>query len=67
MIALLNFADHRPVLFFFSLLICAWVAIAPFRYAFKMYNRHIRARNIAARGWPPPSLDADGDVVERER
>ena len=37
---------------------------APFRYAFKAYNRKVRSRNIAAHGWPTnPLMDADGDIV----
>ncbi len=28
---------------------------------FRFWNRFLRSRNIDARGWPPPHLDADGD------
>lgn len=41
-----------------------WTIQAPFSLAFRAYNRALRSRNIAARGWPTaPLMDADGDIV----
>lgn len=41
-----------------------WAFTSPFYYAFKAYNRHLRAANIRAHGWPRnPLMDADGDIV----
>ncbi len=31
-------------------------------WPFRLVNRYLRSRNIAARGWPPEYLDADGDL-----
>lgn len=59
--AFYEFAIASPWLAFIA--ICAiyytlkWIIFAPFR----MVNRICRSRNIVARGWPPPHLDADGD------
>ncbi len=40
------------------------ILTTPFNMAFKMYNRHLRARNIAAHGYPTnPLMDADGDII----
>ena len=40
------------------------VLTAPFGFAFKAYNRTLRAKNIRAHGWPTAKLmDADGDIV----
>lgn len=59
--ATLAFMDESPFLSFFLALIIGHTLVAPFRYAFKAYNRRLRSRNIAAKGWPPAHLDADGD------
>ncbi len=65
---LLNFAGEHPVLAFLLAVVVANVATAPFRYGFKAYNRSLRARNIAARGWPAnPLMDADGDIVHPDK
>jgi hypothetical protein len=56
-----QFWHEHPVLAFFAL--CAayytlkWIVRTPFH----MWNRLMRHKNIAAQGWPPPHLDADGD------
>lgn len=63
---LMVFAGAHPVLTFFMGLILASVVTAPFRYAFRAYNRTLRSRNIQARGWPPAHLDADGDFKKKE-
>lgn len=45
-----------------------WIlASIPFHFVFKCWNRYMRSRNIAARGWPPPHCDADGDAVEPDK
>lgn len=66
----LNFMGDHPVLTWFlawGLWPVCWmisaVATTPFRLAFRAYNRRLRAKNIAAHGWPAnPIMDADGDI-----
>jgi len=47
-----------------------WILVCvPFTCVFRCWNRYLRHRNIAARGWPPEHCDADGDFAtppERE-
>lgn len=58
------FADHHPLVSFFMLGIVAGTITAPLRWAWMAYNRHLRHKNIIARGWPTaPLMDADGDIV----
>lgn len=59
-----DFAGHHPFLTLFLAIIAASAFGAPFRYAFLAWNRTLRSRNIAARGWPPGHLDADGDFMK---
>lgn len=68
---LLSFMGENPWLTW-ALAWCVWpigwtisaVLTAPFSYSLKAYNRHLRAKNIAAHGWPTnPLMDADGDIV----
>lgn len=61
-----EFATANPGYAFLIVLTIAWAVVQPFRYAFAVYNRTIRARNIAAHGWPTAPIDADGDVVYPE-
>ena len=56
-----TFAGEHPWLTFFLACIGASVVIAPFRFLWSAWNRYLRSKNIAARGWPPAHLDADGD------
>lgn len=66
-----NFAAAHPFLTWFlawGIWPVCWAAVAiwsaPFSYAFKAYNRHLRARNIWMYGWPNRHLmDADGNIV----
>lgn len=62
-----NFAREHWFIALLMLLIVAAAAktviVAPFKYSFMAYNRSVRARNIAAHGWPTAPVDADGDVV----
>jgi hypothetical protein len=55
-----EFMTGSPWLSVGMALILAYIIAWPFR----LVNRWIRHRNIAARGWPPPHLDADGDRHE---
>jgi hypothetical protein len=55
-----DLAKSNPWLAFFL----AWMAVWLLALPFKLVNRWIRHRNITASGWPPPHLDADGDVKE---
>ena len=58
---LFQFASENPWLAFFLALIVSSTIVAPFKIAFQAYNRKLRSMNIAAHGWPPAHLDADGD------
>lgn len=53
-----KFASESPWLTFFLACVVAQFLSWPFR----LVNRWIRSRNIAAQGWPPFHLDADGDT-----
>ena len=61
-----EFANEHPEATFLIVVVLACAATAPFFFAFLAYNQMLRSRNIVARGWPPPHLDADGDVIEKE-
>lgn len=54
-----DFANSSPI----TTVILAYLLMAPVRYAFRAYNRHLRSKNIALHGWPTAPIDADGDVV----
>lgn len=55
-------AQSNPWLAFFLAWLVIWLLALPFR----LVNRWIRHKNIVARGWPPPGIDADGDQVKEE-
>jgi len=57
-----DFANGNPII----ALILAYILMSPVRYAFRAYNRRLRAKNIALHGWPTAPIDADGDVVYPE-
>lgn len=59
---LLQFAEAHPFLAFIVVCSVYYFVTFPFRLA----NRWIRHRNIKTAGWPPPYLDADGDIIEPE-
>lgn len=59
---LIYFANNHPLYFLLCLAVAAWALVQPLRYAFLCYNRRLRSLNIREKGWPPPPLDADGDV-----
>jgi hypothetical protein len=52
------FAGEHPVFVF----LLAWLLCWTMSWPFRLVNRWIRHRNIAAKGWPPFHLDADGDT-----
>lgn len=64
---ILAFAGEHPVLawcFAWAVWPICGIFTAPFKYAFRAYNRKIRGGNIRAHGWPTnPLMDADGDIV----
>lgn len=60
------FAGDHPVLTFVLFWLACWVAVVAIQQPFRMWNRWLRHRNIAAHGWPTPPLDADGDVIRRK-
>jgi len=62
MSALLVFSAEHPVLAFIAMLCLTSVALAAIRTIFFLLpNRILRTIRVAARGWPPPHCDADGD------
>jgi len=58
-----EFAESHPLITLALAMIAAGTVTAPFRYAFRAYNRTLRSRNIALHGWPTAPIDADGEVV----
>lgn len=56
--SIFEFMGSNPVLTFFL----ACIASSLVAWPFKLINRWIRHRNIAAAGWPPFHLDGDGDT-----
>lgn len=60
---ILTFADSHPFLSCLVIIVGCEIITAPIKYAFKAYNRSLRAKNIALHGWPQAPIDADGDVV----
>ena len=56
--AMWAWASAHPFLF---TILAAWLLTTASEIFFRLPNRWIRSRNIAARGWPPEHLDADGD------
>lgn len=67
MTEIITFASGGPWLAFFLAWIAAWLIVAPFNFVFRCWNRYLRSRNIAARGWPPAHLDADGDFKPEDK
>lgn len=61
MTELYAFVSNNQMPAFFLALIAAWVTVSIASQPFRFFNRWMRSRNIAARGWPPAHLDADGD------
>ena len=58
-----QFANQHELVTLLIVAVLATGAASPFYFAFLAYNQTLRSRNIIARGWPPPPLDADGDLV----
>jgi hypothetical protein len=64
---LTTFSLAHPWLFALLVLpVVAWTVVQPIRLGFRAWNRLLRSQNIAARGWPPSHLDADGDPIRPE-
>lgn len=62
-----DFATANPGYTFLIVWVLAWAWVQPFKYAWLAYNRMLRARSIAAHGYPTtPHMDADGDLVYPE-
>lgn len=63
-----EFAGNNPVVTVLVAIVAACgvttVVTTPLRYAFKAYRLRLRHKNIAAHGWPPPHLDADGSECD---
>jgi len=70
MALVLAFATAHPWLFSFSFTVLGCLSVVVFYllvnrllyWLFKVTNHFLRMLNILFRGWPPPHLDADGDV-----
>lgn len=58
-----EFARANPGSAIIIVMVIAWAVTRPFVFGFRAYNRTLRARNIAAHGWPEPPMDADGDII----
>lgn len=56
-----QFCDKNPFLALALFFLAACAAEAPFKFGFRAWKMSCRSRNIAAQGWPPAHLDADGD------
>jgi hypothetical protein len=52
------FAEEHWFLSFCAIFAVYQLLLAPFR----IVRRWIQHRNIKSQGWPPPHLDADGDL-----
>ena len=61
-----EFANRHEVVTLFIVVVLATAAASPFFFLYAAYNQLLRSRNIIARGWPPPHLDADGDFAEAD-
>lgn len=61
-----GFATQNPGTTLLMAFLAVTVVSGTVHRLFTLANRWIRHRNILAHGWPPPYLDADGDVVDRE-
>jgi hypothetical protein len=62
-LSVLQFANAHPYIFalLFTIVVMGVVRLAV--WPFRLVNRWFRHLNIKAHGWPPPHVDADGDVV----
>lgn len=71
MTEIITFASGSPWLAFFLAWLVLWfvarLLLAPFNLVFRCWSRWLRSRNIAARGWPPAHLDADGDFKPEDK
>lgn len=61
-----DFASDHYVSTLLIVIVMGAVTVSPFFFAFLAYNQTLRSRNIIARGWPPPHLDADGDFAKED-
>lgn len=59
---ILDFANEH----WFIALLMFWSATNLLTWPFRLVNRWIRHKNIAAKGWPPIHLDGDGDAIKKE-
>lgn len=64
--SVIEFMKTEPLVGLIALIVICYAITRPFRYAFEAYNRKLRSKNIAAHGWPPEYLDADGDFKEED-
>ena len=58
-----EFANQHELVSLLIVAVLATAAASPFYFAFLAYKQTLRSRNIAAKGWPPLPLNADGDIV----
>lgn len=63
---ILTFMGEHPILTFLLAAMACGVIKALIWLPFKMLNRVVRMRNIAAHGWPPAHCDADGDFKPQQ-
>jgi hypothetical protein len=63
-----EFAKASPFLALCIIIATYYAIKAPFVAVQFIWNRYMRSKNIAARGWPTaPNMDADGDIVHPEK
>jgi hypothetical protein len=58
-----EYADHHPGYALTMVIVTAITITEIFQHCDRAWKRYLRARNIAAHGWPQPPVDADGDLV----
>jgi hypothetical protein len=62
-----KFAGENPVTAIIIVYLLCQAIAAPFRFGYLAYKHLQRHKNIAACGWPPEYLDADGDIHRPEK
>lgn len=66
--AFFEFARGNPGFATLMVIAVGCTIVGALNMPFRMYNRHLRSKNIAARGWPTNRLmDADGDIIHPEK
>lgn len=59
-----NHGFYAFIFYVWCIPITSWLLVTIMDRFLLTIRRMCRSVNIALRGWPPPHLDADGDVVK---